>query len=371
MRKSALFEEREAAQDGAVCFSVLGGEHGASIYVHGRQFDITKSALRNGRFGSHNRQILDYVKQHGRARKKDYRLDGKEHIDAIIALIRGNNAAPDSIEKVDREPDTAERESPMSSKALSTILHGRMERRPVGRTGVTEVFSTSDLIAKIRAYQEKHRELLKSHHFVFDCPLDGTNVAKPDFIWFGVNPGKDDEDWHGHPSNCEESRDFDFQAELGRSTASKNRMAKLRRFLGDDMFRRTTHCELFFWCSKDTGSAFKERYGYTFDSNPHWDFCCAINKSLVERVKPVAVLAESRPRLPIYERRLNLRPGRVYETDEGDVLVEERWFDGDIPFYCFDHLSALSTAISRRPAVKDKIAALLQARERRRAMRVE
>lgn len=135
------------------------------------------------------------------------------------------------------------------------------------------------------------------------------------------------------------------------------------------MFRRTTHCELFFWCSEDTRRTFKERYGYPFDSNPHWGFCCAINKSLIERVKPVAVLAESRRRLPIYERRLNLRPGRVHETDEGDVLVEERRFDGDILFYCFDHLRArIPTA--HRQAIKDKIAALLQARERRRAMRV-
>ena len=130
------------------------------------------------------------------------------------------------------------------------------------------------------------------------------------------------------------------------------------------MFRRTTHCELFFWCSKDTGGAFKERYGYPFNSNPHWDFCCDINRRLIERVKPIAVLAESRRKLPIYERRLNLQPSSVHRNGNGDVLVEERRFDGGIPFYCFDHLSSLGDAIARRPAVRDKIAALLEAGER-------
>lgn len=232
---------------------------------------------------------------------------------------------------------------------------------------MTGAFSTTDLIEQIRSYQEKHTVLLKSHHFVFDCPLDRANVAEPDFIWFGVNPGTDEEDWRRFSTNSEETRGFDFQAECGRSAASARRMEKLRRFLGADRFRRTTHCELFFWCSRDTGSAFGRRYGFPFNSNPHWDFCCAINKRLIERVKPIAVLAESRPKLHIYERRLGLRPGSTHRNDKGEVLVEERRLDGDIPFYCFDHLSSLGDAIARRPAVRDKVAALLEAGEQRRS----
>ena len=228
---------------------------------------------------------------------------------------------------------------------------------------MTEAFSTSDLIAEIRSYQEEHSELLRSHHFVFDCPLDRSNLARPDFIWFGVNPGTDEEDWRQLPSNTEETRDLDFQTEFGRSAASARRMVKLWRFLGADVFRRTTHCELFFWCSRNTGRAFKERYGYPFNSNPHWDFCCDINRRLIERVKPIAVLAESIRFLSIYERRLNLQRDHVYLDDNGDVLVRERRFDGGIPFYCFDHLSSLGDAIARRPAVRDKIAALLEAGE--------
>lgn len=82
---------------------------------------------------------------------------------------------------------------------------------------MTKAFSTSDLIAEIRSYQEEHSELLKSHHFAFDCPLDRSNLARPDFIWFGVNPGTDEEDWRQLPSNTEETRDLDFQTEFGRT----------------------------------------------------------------------------------------------------------------------------------------------------------
>ena len=231
---------------------------------------------------------------------------------------------------------------------------------------MTGTFSTSDLIAQVRSHQEQHRELLKSHHFVFDCPLDRTNVARPDFIWFGVNPGTDEEDWRRSSTNSEETRDFDFQAEHGRSKASERRMEKLRRFLGADRFQRTTHCELFFWCSGDTGSAFRERYGYPFHSNPHWDFCCAMNKHLIERVKPIAVLAESHSKLHLYQRRLGLRPVRTHKNDRGVVLVEELRFDGGIPFYCFLHLSSRKDATTRR-AVRNKVAALLEAGERPRS----
>ena len=37
----------------------------------------------------------------------------------------------------------------------------------------------------------------------------------------------------------------------------------------------------------------------------------------------------------------------------------KRWLTGGIPFYCFDHLSALGVCIRRRPEVKVKIAELI------------
>ena len=58
-----------------------------------------------------------------------------------------------------------------------------------------KVFSTTDLIEQIINYQNKNSELLRSHYFVFDCPLGSNTQLKPEFIWMGINPGKDEEDW--------------------------------------------------------------------------------------------------------------------------------------------------------------------------------
>ena len=45
---------------------------------------------------------------------------------------------------------------------------------------------TSDLIRAIKEYQSRKVELLKkSHHFVFNCPLDFQNSDATDYIWMG------------------------------------------------------------------------------------------------------------------------------------------------------------------------------------------
>ena len=227
---------------------------------------------------------------------------------------------------------------------------------------MSRTFQSSDLIQKIRDYQETHTELKKSHHFVFDCPLDKAHAGKPDFVWLGLNPGSDETDWQKWPSgpNMEETRDCDFQVKYGRSPGSEKRMKQLRQFLGNDLFSRTTHCELFFWCSPDTGESFKNRYGYGFAENPHWEFCCKMNKALISRLDPKAIFAESRRRLSHYEKRLGLTTRISHLDNPGDknVLIEELRFDGRIPFYCFDHLSARISNV-RRNQIKDNLDLLL------------
>ena len=198
-------------------------------------------------------------------------------------------------------------------------------------------FSTSDLIQRIRDYQDAHPELKKSHHFVFDCPLDAAHEGAPKYLWFGLNPGEGDKDWEIFNGNTEETRDFDFQREYGRSAGSIKRMRQLMQFLGPDVFRQTSHCELFFWCSKDAGTHFKKKYGWTFERNPHWEFCCEINRKLIERVQPKAVFAESLGRLPLYEKRLGLSGQFSHATSAGR-MVEERILPTGASFYCFDHL---------------------------------
>ena len=236
-------------------------------------------------------------------------------------------------------------------------------------TKLSRKFQSSDLIQKIRDYQETHAELKKSHHFVFDCPLDKAHAGKPDFVWLGLNPGSDETDWQKWPSgpNMEETRDCDFQVKYGRSPGSEKRMKQLRQFLGNDLFSRTTHCELFFWCSPDTGTSFKDRFGYGFADNPHWEFCCSMNRALITRVDPKAIFAESRGRLRYYERHLGLTSMNLPLDNSGnkETMIEERLFDQRIPFYCFDHLSARISNV-RRNQIKDKLNLLLHSENLRR-----
>lgn len=219
-------------------------------------------------------------------------------------------------------------------------------------------FSTSDLIQQIRRYQSRpeNRELLRSHHFVFDCPLDPDYREKPDYLWFGINPGGDDADWERLPCNAEETRDYDFQVEYGRSSASSKRLDNVRDFLGTARFQLTSHCELFFWCSRNTGKAFRERYGYAFNGNPHEHFCWRVNMELIERVRPKAIFAEKRAYLSLWDGRCDLMDRRTHSGPNGTVLLEEaRMLGGWTAFYCFDHLSALGQSIANRPLLKQKV----------------
>ena len=85
-----------------------------------------------------------------------------------------------------------------------------------------------------------------------------------------------------------------------------------------------------------------------------------MNKALISRLDPKAIFAESRGRLGHYEKRLGLTTRILHCDNPGDknVLIEELRFDGRIPFYCFDHLSARISKV-RRNQIKDKLNLLL------------
>ena len=205
------------------------------------------------------------------------------------------------------------------------------------------MFNSSDLISQIKEYQEKHSVLsLKSHHFVFDCPFDSEAIETPDFIWIGLNPGGDQDDWaKTDGKNDEETRDRNFQEIYGRSSLSKRRMTKVRNFLGNNNFRKTTHTELFFWCSKDTNKDFQNRYNFSFDDNPHMKFCCQMNKILIDRIKPKALFFESRAKIDIIKRyfRLDYITTEVISNSD-NVRVDEYSFESKYRLINFDHLSA-------------------------------
>ena len=99
------------------------------------------------------------------------------------------------------------------------------------------------------------------------------------------HPSEGDDDWNLCPHNTEETRDYNFQLEYGPSVGSQRRLKKLRWFLGDEMFRRTTLTMLFFWSVNDIRTAFTERFGYAFNKHPHWNFCSETNLALIDRMR--------------------------------------------------------------------------------------
>tara|TARA_Y100001936_G_C15887501_1_gene566183 strand:- start:169 stop:864 length:696 start_codon:yes stop_codon:yes gene_type:complete len=210
-----------------------------------------------------------------------------------------------------------------------------------------KVFSTSDLIQQIRDYQKQHPILLeKSHHFVFDCPLNNDKKnCKPDYLFIGINPGDDTSDWsRTNNENAEETRDSNFQEDFGRSTNSKSRMTKLKNFLGEigeDIFDKTTHTELFFWCSKDKDKDFIGRYGHSYESSPHLEFCIRLNKSLIDRIEPKAIFLESHENMKYLKNYFHLNKLKVHQIGQRKVieyLLEDKYL-----LINFDHQRFLSS----------------------------
>lgn len=223
----------------------------------------------------------------------------------------------------------------------------------------TSPFSTSDLIAKIRDYQSRNQELMRnSHHFVFDCPFGLTPDAKPKYIWMGLNPGDDTNDWSVTGNkNSEETRDYDFQREIVRSSGSARRMTKLKSFLGDEVFNLTTHTQLFFWCSKNIKEDFYNRYRTSFQLSPHIAFCCDLNRALIDRIEPRAIFLESRKNVKIFKTYFKidfLKSYPILHSPVDTYMLEDKF-----KLINFDHLSALGNSIKARPEVSSLVRELV------------
>ncbi|MCB6182577.1 hypothetical protein LIN78_03305 [Leeia sp. TBRC 13508] len=219
---------------------------------------------------------------------------------------------------------------------------------------------SADLIERIRNYQIEKKLLKKSHHFVFDCPLNFSRPCHPRYIWIGLNPGDDNSDWETtDQKNDEETRDRNFQEVYGRSRGSKTRMTKMRHFLGQEVFDQTTHTELFFWCSRNLQNDFEKRYGTQFSKSPHLEFCIEVNKELVNRIEPRAIFFESLDRISILQKSFSLEKINSYPA--GDRRVDEYVMDGKFRLINFDHLSAGPPMSKHRQEVSRVVRALIGA----------
>ena len=148
--------------------------------------------------------------------------------------------------------------------------------------------SLSKTLKDIREYPQKNHELKKSHHFLFNCPLDKRSKIA-DVIVMGLNPGEAKTDWeYGTNLPTEESTEFDFHDEFGKGRSSVRWSQLCEDYLPNSNIFLS---EFFFWSSGNLDSEFKDRFGYSFKKCPHFDFCKKCNEEMIDFHNPKLIVA--------------------------------------------------------------------------------
>jgi len=149
-------------------------------------------------------------------------------------------------------------------------------------------------LEKIRAFTQENPELLKSHHFLFNCPLN-KEFDKAEALVIGINPGESYDDWNFQDNlPTEESNEFDFHEEMGHERTEMRWSRLCKEYLGSN---KIVLSEFFFWSSRQVGEdtnkgeSFNERFGYKFKKCPHFYFCKEQNIDLIHFHKPKIIIA--------------------------------------------------------------------------------
>ena len=223
------------------------------------------------------------------------------------------------------------------------------------------------LLKEIREYTFNNKELLNAHHFLFACPVN-KNDKPADIIICGINPGGDPKGkdyrkiYKGRPFPTEESSDYDWWVEDHNKTRSSNgtdgRYLKCAYdVLGSQKNIMLT--EAFFWNSTSVSKKhFDERYGYSLDKNPHWDFCVKMNLELFKAHNPdlILVFKSNKAEVPKIAKRFNLNEIHSFELDCGDRPPTRMYHyeTGDsTPFIFVPHPSGYIWTSEMVKAIKD------------------
>jgi hypothetical protein len=148
-------------------------------------------------------------------------------------------------------------------------------------------------LSQIREYTKSNEELGKSHHFLYNSPIN-KNENRAEVIIIGLNPGETDKDFD-YKGNLptEESSEFNFHEENGRGSSSKRWFQLCEQYAQTD---RIVLTEFFFWSSpqvgeeEEKGVGFSERFGYKFKDCPHFNFCRDKNIELIKVLNPRLIL---------------------------------------------------------------------------------
>ena len=264
-------------------------------------------------------------------------------------------------------------------------------------------------IEEIKSYSEKHTELKKSHHFCFNIPIPIGNT-KPELkqgdeivLIMGQNPGELDGTWNYLPKNLE-SKTKDLFIKMKSPIEIKNRVAAMVdskeqisgypveeslnvSFWDDDEINNwrdykkeaadSSHdnwhekikkiceenckknnltilqTEYFFW-SLYSLKLFKKRFGFTWNKNPHQEFCSGINKKLIDYYNTKIIIYFGISDADRIKKPFNLEEAEIYKVPEpkknkknlARLYYLKRVNKKDIPFLICTH-------ISNRPSNKE------------------
>ena len=208
-----------------------------------------------------------------------------------------------------------------------------------------EFMNLSNNLKKIREYAKNHTELLKSHHFLFNCPLS-KDFKYSDAIVIGLNPGESPRDWdYGKNLPTEESHEFDFHDEFGKGRSSVRWSKYCKDYLNTD---KVTLSEFFFWSSAQVGEdplkgeTFSERFGYKFKNCPHFNFCKEQNIDLINFHNPKVIIATGTTYSDYFAKIYNLKHIETLncENDSRNRRVIVHYEFNDTPFLFTPHWSA-------------------------------
>jgi hypothetical protein len=200
----------------------------------------------------------------------------------------------------------------------------------------------SNTLHKIRDYTKQHLELSKSHHFLFNCSIN-KNHEYADVIVIGLNPGESQTDLSFITEDItEETNEFDFQDEIGRSKASIKWYKTCEQMLPNSKIFLS---EFFFWSSKDIKESFLEKFGYSFKQSPHFEFCRECNKELIDFHKPKLIVAPGASFATFFSKIYEMQHIKTIKSDgyrKGKKITQQiiqhyEW--NEIPFIFTKHWS--------------------------------
>lgn len=209
----------------------------------------------------------------------------------------------------------------------------------------------------IRSFPHKHPSLMKSHHFLFDLPMD-SNTTRCEYIMMGINPGETDADWthaprsaaENYPIEASSSYDFRIARKIVKNRSAKNWDTRSKSVLGtSDIF----YTELFFWSSRNQ-KELEKRFGALTDLNDDvLLFCKEQNEVMFRARSPKAVVFSGLGHLNLVSNLYGLTPLRGGRMDlkNGSARLLIAKTDGARPWFFLPHLTG-SRGFSREMMVQ-------------------